>query len=187
MTDASEQTTIGLEDVLLHVAHARDMYPGGLPLSEMQEAEQRALADLPESSSCPCWGNATAAIAFIVAGTADVQPFSGSSGVLLQAIIEKGMRKSVADVAVFFEADVHRHGLPETARHLILFGTTLMPDAGLAASGGIAASSVSAGESLETERGVTLQTFSVADILQMPARKKEFWQALQQFLARIHA
>lgn len=188
MTEQIEDSDITLQDVLLHLAHARNLYPGGLPLSDMQQAEQRSLTQVPESPAAICWGDATASIAFVAEGTTTSPPFSGAEGELIRAIIEKGMRKSVSEVAVFFEADIQESGLPETASHLILFGTAVPLSVGESgdARGWPATSQLPLGTPVRTDRGVCLVTCSVSEIIAAPERKKEFWQALQQFLVRMH-
>ena len=170
MTATDSQSLI--KAVLCHVAHARQVYPGGLPehalAASFNAAEAERQAALPAEQVSQVYFLVT------VESLADL---SGARTDFIQAIVEKGMKRSMENVQILPVLAGTEPEIPEPGATGIIFGE--------AAAAALDISGWEVGRRLLYQGGEYLCASTLDEIRSNPLVKKTFWLHLQELLSRI--
>lgn len=170
MSATDSQTLI--KAVLCHVAHAKQLYPGGLP--EQALSASFTAAEAERQAALPA--QQMARMYFLVA-VESLDELDGARADFIQAIVEKGMKRSMEHVQIIPVLAGSALEFPEPGATGIFFGQ--------AVATALDISGWEVGKTILYQEGEYLCASSLDDIRSSSQVKKTFWLHLQELLARI--
>jgi len=169
-----------LKEVHKFVKHSQDLYPYGISDKFFSTTAEPGIVEAAQLD-LTLWGTENSQLAIVCQVLNSSKPYSCSAGMLLKAIIEKGLNKSIEEVAVYVSESA-KVVVPTNLQHkfLIVMGCEVF-------------SNLKIEEGLTVKRGVLfpylnsklLVSHSLEDICARPALKKEFWKDLQVLLMEL--
>lgn len=150
-----------ISELRRYLGSVADLYPGQIPEQFLDRTE--------------LWGTATAKLVFVGCFSTPERPYSGEDGELLMNAIEKGLKLSLADVAVIAHADG-----AELAKDAL---ANFSNDCEVVALGAAVLGSSERRGSRVNWDGISIRvTHSLNQVLNGKQAKREFWVDLQELV-----